>query len=1160
MKQMPFGLAVACAACLACAAAADVLEAEYSAAYATLTVRVTPGAVAVFDAAHLRAPNGEPGLLGEYFDMSRARDGILKMEQLGDTGAGAEPVVSRIETRMDFPWGDGAPAGGIPGDWFAARWTGKIGPLPFAARLVTVTDDGVRLWLDGKKVIDDWTGHPPKENIADTPLATGRVAAIRLEYFEAVAGAMCRLGYRLPDDVAAAVRSAEVTLTAPDGGEALKRRMTWEGERGELRLEVADLPGGIYTVEALLPGVPGAFTHAVAIQGRAAETAKIDVAEGSYAGTFTVSGGARFTVEPPRVRVETKRYIVEFIDMGISQITDRKTGQQYCAPGGMRPGRNAALALKTYMPGRPDPTFFHLPHEPDAQRTRVTRLKHGVAYTVTGLVSPGDAETRRYNPEAMLGLRIAFDADTGDLCLTALGHAGVPERFGVYDTGIFSVGFNVGPFKQEEIQFINPAGPAAAVSSFKGWDAWWPVGYPVALMVFEAPGGGCAAVWADDPQLDYGKKFRIHDGTVRFEAVAGDAPWRVGALEAPIWRLNLFDSWEPAALRYRGVMERTLDLKKIARREPARARSIRTVLHAEAYDPDRIQRLFVDQGVPVEAFMSWETQRWAEGYGVELLCAKRDLWYPNYPFEHPTHYRGHRGFQTFVKQNQDFGVPIFPYTLMFYGMSQPFEKDSRVLRAPDADFTGGGRMWWVLYANMMDEIVQRYGVQGIYNDCSWVGPRYDPRGKVDDLTVWQAHVQGRHYMRDRLLPVAFMGERQHEVTMVSDFIALLYVWGEVHPINHYLFGPYTWRFNTGGGNDLHATLDANESMGAIPWVTGDPFASAERQERAVFNKYLLFWGQEMLTPYFPEKYEPGVLVYLRGKDGTEYRTKRGGGMGLMRVKNGTEEVVWWRTAKVAEFRSPAAAIDGWVAYDGERIIGLYPERRYAILEEHPRPEVTISRLPEGAWLSLSRSEEGYWVAAVAGRELRPAVELEIASGGKKISFIGAEVLDGPSADGIHRIRVTPGAPFAACWNRAPRVVAELPASLGAPAGRIAFVGGAGLPVISQKAELAADAANQTLWWRSSLQDHALQADYLLTLPETPAALTAVTVDDGKVKEAALRVLVNGKVVAEVTHEPGKPTPLRSSLAAFAGQTVLLTLDGKADGAFGVRALQLEAIR
>jgi len=1159
-------MAMACVVCLAGSAFASVLEVDYSPAYNLIEVRINAHSTISVETARLRTPDGKAGLLGEYFDISRYKDSVLKSDRLE-----GELAYTRVDAQIDFNWGGSAPTAAFADDWFGARWTGKVGPFPLAVRLLTVSDDGVRLWIDGEKVIDDWTEHALKADYADKMLEAGRVYDVRLEYFEAGGGAICVFAYQLPQKVIEGIDSAEVRLVAPGGKEVLKKQIQLEGKRGQLQFDVAGLPGGTYTVAAKLPGVPEPITRKVALRG-AAPLARVNVAKGSYSGTFTVAGGAKFTVQPPLVRVESDRYTVEFTDMGISQIIDRKTGRKYCRPDGATPGKNAALFLKTYLPGQPDPTFFHIPEEKDEQRTNVRRIERGVEYTVSGLVCPGDEKTRRYNPEAMLGLRIEYLADTGDLALTVLANAGVPERFGAYDTGIFAAGFNVGPFEYDSIKLINPAGMPAPVSSFKGWEAWWPTGYPVSLMVFEAPGGECVAVWADDEQLEYGKKFRIDNGTVQFQTVNGDAPWRVGAMQAPIWRLNLFDSWEPAALRYREVMERTLGVKKLEEREPARARTIRLITH-EVWGIDNFKRYYVDKGVPVEALMEWETQGWLAGYGVEVLGPKHRLWYPNYPYDRPTHYLGRPDFGKRTKERQDFGVPIFPYTLMFYGMSQPFEKDSRVLRAPGMDFTGGGRMWWVLYSNMMEELADRYGLQGIYNDCSWVGPQYDPRGKVDGLTVWQAHVQGRRYMRDRLLPAAFMGERQHEITIVSDFIALLWFMGEMHPINHYLFGPYTLRFNqretvemgawVGRGRTntkpIHRMLDASESLSVIPHVSNNrPLNMPARQETALINKRMLFWGQQMLTPYFPERYEPGVLAYLRGKDGTEYRTRSGDGMGLVRLRNGKEEIVWWRTKNVSEFDRKGAAIDGWVAYDGDRIIGLNPDNRYVVLEDATRPAVTISSLPKGAFLSLSRVEDDYWVAAVGGKELPDKVELTVSSGGKRLTFIGADVLDGPTAAGTYRIRVGGDSMFAACWGRAPQAITKLPAKLGAPASRMEFVGEVGLPVLSNKLEPAA--GNGTLWWRSNLKAHSLQADYLLTLPKTSAILKAVAADDGKLKAATVRVRVNGKIIAEARHKGGERTPLQASLAEFAGQTVLLTFDSSADGNLCIRGAELVAAK
>ena len=49
--------------------------------------------------------------------------------------------------------------------------------------IATVSDDGVRVLVDGKLVQEDWTWHPPKENHSEVPLAAGK-HKIRVEHFE----------------------------------------------------------------------------------------------------------------------------------------------------------------------------------------------------------------------------------------------------------------------------------------------------------------------------------------------------------------------------------------------------------------------------------------------------------------------------------------------------------------------------------------------------------------------------------------------------------------------------------------------------------------------------------------------------------------------------------------------------------------------------------------------------------------------------------------------------------------------------------------------------------------------------------------------------------------------------------------------------------------
>ncbi|HEX5053702.1 MAG TPA: right-handed parallel beta-helix repeat-containing protein [Planctomycetota bacterium] len=82
-----------------------------------------------------------------------------------------------------FRWGGGRPSDKVPPEHFATVATTEM-ELPAGRYEVrTISDDGVRLWIDGKVVIDNWTWHPPHEDVAEVALERGK-HAFRLEHFE----------------------------------------------------------------------------------------------------------------------------------------------------------------------------------------------------------------------------------------------------------------------------------------------------------------------------------------------------------------------------------------------------------------------------------------------------------------------------------------------------------------------------------------------------------------------------------------------------------------------------------------------------------------------------------------------------------------------------------------------------------------------------------------------------------------------------------------------------------------------------------------------------------------------------------------------------------------------------------------------------------------
>ncbi|MDR2331987.1 MAG: hypothetical protein LBE61_00735 [Burkholderiaceae bacterium] len=97
------------------------------------------------------------------------------------------PVLSRCEDGpINHYWGgaEGSPdPARLPVDGFSARWTGT---LPFEAgpaKFITFTDDGVRVFVDGQNVIDNWTLHGVTMDVATLPMTAGQ-HTVRMEYFE----------------------------------------------------------------------------------------------------------------------------------------------------------------------------------------------------------------------------------------------------------------------------------------------------------------------------------------------------------------------------------------------------------------------------------------------------------------------------------------------------------------------------------------------------------------------------------------------------------------------------------------------------------------------------------------------------------------------------------------------------------------------------------------------------------------------------------------------------------------------------------------------------------------------------------------------------------------------------------------------------------------
>lgn len=124
------------------------------------------------------SPGGGTGLSATYFNNSDF------------TGTS----ITRVDPTIDFNWAKGSPDPTIEADTFSVRWTGFIVPQYTGMYwFYTITDDGVRLWVNNQLLMDKWFIQNPTEFTAKTPLTAGVKYPITMEYFENALNAVSQL-------------------------------------------------------------------------------------------------------------------------------------------------------------------------------------------------------------------------------------------------------------------------------------------------------------------------------------------------------------------------------------------------------------------------------------------------------------------------------------------------------------------------------------------------------------------------------------------------------------------------------------------------------------------------------------------------------------------------------------------------------------------------------------------------------------------------------------------------------------------------------------------------------------------------------------------------------------------------------------------------------
>lgn len=782
-----------------------------------------------------------------------------------------------------------------------------------------------------------------------------------------------------------------------------------------------------------------------------------------------------FAVDGNRITVTTDRYRVVLEDLCITEVENRLTGEVYAQPRaavspstpasrelfgsvGVRVERvgksleqlasqeeaadNAKLeALQnatesTVVSGqknkKPDPNTLVKALEGKTRQT-VERVDNGLLLTYTGLYAEKESE-----PEMVLRLRLKVDPENGDLCITPEVKGNIQEVNGVRDRGVRASVLQLRNLVDgmdlvlpvDNGCHFNRDNAGAKIASEKIFSVRWPQSWQAGIFIADGE-KGCLAMWADEPELKYSRTLSVardseqwHTG---FAFTTLDQIWKCDEIKGATWRFNVFKGyWARAAEHYRKQCEKQWpDFRPIEQRKPEWAGKARVaVLETNIKSAERIMKLLP----PDSHVVCFMPQCWLLGWNdgsTRKIYGEMDGIFPNGPDQrNPVRYESVPNFfpPEQLAAAQKAGLHIFPYTntCLVLG-SHPWKKEKLGWRS---DFSW--KLWGLMYADLIDDVVKRYGTDGIYEDCSWVGTG-GLFGTPDGMSGNRGTVEMRRYFRSLHPNIPTMGERRQEDTALGqDFALQISGWGAsmAHPILGCLQEPYCRVYDF---VSKASHMDSNDIQGMLMtlWPNSVYNGTAMQEDRMLLRRGQIF-TQEQLVNYFPEVWEKNVLHYFMSKDGMEYRVeRRDGGVRLVKMAPEGPQTQYLRLSGVSSAPSGGTGVEGWLGYDGDRFIGLNPKASYAALPDIGRPKVTISSLPEGVYLKSCTVREGYWVTLFAstvppGKGAKQPVEpveikLQVKAEGVVPRFAGARSVK-KLGEGVYEVNASLPGGLGAYWT------------------------------------------------------------------------------------------------------------------------------------------------
>lgn len=107
---------------------------------------------------------------------------------------------SRVDSAVNFSWSDKSPNPSLPFSGYSVRWVGKIlAPATGTYRIFATVDDGLRIWIDGKLILDSWQLNDSRHLVSNITLTINRYYDLRIDYYNEILGGEIRLFWQRPD-------------------------------------------------------------------------------------------------------------------------------------------------------------------------------------------------------------------------------------------------------------------------------------------------------------------------------------------------------------------------------------------------------------------------------------------------------------------------------------------------------------------------------------------------------------------------------------------------------------------------------------------------------------------------------------------------------------------------------------------------------------------------------------------------------------------------------------------------------------------------------------------------------------------------------------------------------------------------------------------------